>query len=144
MAISQTTCTSFKLELLKAEHDFSSHTFKLALYSSSASLGADTTVYSTTNEITNTSGSAYSAGGKTLTVTSTFPKTSGTTAIVDFDNVSWTSASFTARGALIYNSSASNKAVAVLDFGSDRVASDSDFEIQFPVADATSAIIRIA
>lgn len=144
MAISQTTCTSFKLELLKAEHNFSTHTFKLALYSSSASLGADTTVYSTTNEITNTSGSAYSAGGKTLTVTSTFPKTSGTTAIVDFDNVSWTSASFTARGALIYNSSASNKAVAVLDFGSDRVASDSDFEIQFPVADATSAIIRIA
>jgi hypothetical protein len=86
-------------------------------------LGADTTVYSTANEITNTTGTAYTAGGKPLTVTSTFPKTSGTTAIVDFDNISWTDASFTARGALIYNST---------------------FEIQFPVADATSAIIRIA
>ncbi len=144
MAIIQTTCTSFKLQLLKAEHDFDAHTFKIALYSSTASLGADTTVYSTSNEITNTTGTAYTAGGKPLTVTSTFPKTSGTTAIVDFDNISWTDASFTARGALIYNASASNKAVAVLDFGSDRVASDSTFEIQFPVADATSAIIRIA
>lgn len=144
MAISQTTCTSFKLQLLKAEHDFDAHTFRIALYSSTASLGADTTVYSTANEITNTTGTAYTAGGKPLTVTSTFPKTSGTTAIVDFDNISWTDASFTARGALIYNASASNKAVAVLDFGSDRVASDSTFEIQFPVADATSAIIRIA
>jgi hypothetical protein len=144
MAITQTTCTSFKLELLKAEHNFSSHTFKLALYSSSASLGAGTTVYSTTNEITNTSGTAYTAGGKTISVTATFPKSSGTTAIVDFGDVSWTDASFTARGALIYNSSASNKAVAVLDFGSDRLASSSTFEVKFPVADATSAIIRIA
>jgi hypothetical protein len=92
MAISQTTCTSFKLQLLQAEHDFDAHTFRIALYSSAASLGADTTVYSTSNEITNTSGTAYTAGGKPLTVTSTFPKTSGTTAIVDFDNISWTDA----------------------------------------------------
>ena len=143
MAITQTTCTSFKVELFKAEHDFDSHTFKIALYTSSATLGATTTAYSSTNEITNTSGSAYSAGGKALTVTSTFPKSTGTTALVDFDNVSWTTATFTARGALIYNSSASNKAVAVLDFGSDRSASASTFEIQFPIADASSAILRI-
>ena len=143
MAITQTTCTSFKVELFKAEHDFDSHTFKIALYTSSASLGATTTAYSTSNEITNTSGSAYTAGGATLTVASTFPKSSGTTALVDFDNVSWASATFTARGALIYNSSASNKAVAVLDFGGDRVASNSTFEIQFPIADASSAILRI-
>jgi len=143
MAITQTTCTSFKIELFKGEHDFDSHTFKIALYTSSASLGATTTAYSSTNEITNTSGSAYSPAGKTLTLTSTFPKASGTTAIVDFDNVKWENATFTARGALIYNSSASNKAVAVLDFGSDRSASASTFEIQFPIADASSAILRI-
>lgn len=143
MAISQTTCTSFKVELLKAEHNFETDTFKIALYSDSASLDASTTAYSTDNEITNTSGSAYSAGGKSLTVTSTFPKASGTTAMIDFENVSWTSASFTARGALIYNSSASNKAVAVLDFGSNRVVSDDTFEVQFPVSSATTAVIRI-
>lgn len=144
MAIIQTTCTSFKVELLKAEHDFDTATFKIALYSNAASLGADTTAYSTSNEITNTSGSAYTAGGKNLTVTATFPKSTGTAAIVDFGNVTWANATFTARGALIYNSSASNKAVAVLDFGSDRVANNSSFEVQFPTADATSAIIRIA
>lgn len=144
MAITQTTCTSFKVELLKAEHDFDTDTFKIALYTSSATLGADTTAYSTTNEITNTSGTAYTAGGKNLSLTATFPKSSGTTALVDFGNVTWSNASFTARGALIYNSTASNKAVAVLDFGSDRVASGSTFEVQFPTADATSAVIRIA
>ena len=143
MAITQTTCTSFKVELFKAEHDFDSHTFKIALFTSSASLSASTTAYSTSNEITNTSGSAYTAGGVALTVASTFPKSSGTTAMVDFNNASWTNATFTARGALIYNSSASNKAVAVLDFGSDRSASGSTFEIQFPSAGATSAILRI-
>ena len=144
MAITQTTCTSFKVELLKAEHDFDTDTFKIALYTSSATLGADTTAYSTTNEVTNTSGTAYTAGGKNLSLTATFPKSSGTTALVDFGNVTWSNASFTARGALIYNSTASNKAVAVLDFGSDRVASSSTFEVQFPTADATSAVIRIA
>lgn len=143
MAITQTTCTSFKVELFKAEHDFDVDTFKIALYTSSATLDASTTAYSAVNEITNTAGSAYSATGKPLTVASTFPKSVGTTGLVDFDNVSWTNATFTARGALIYNSSASNKAVAVLDFGSDRSASASTFEIQFPIAGATSAIIRI-
>ena len=144
MAITQTTCTSFKVELFKGEHDFDSHTFKIALYTSSATLGATTTVYSSTNEITNTSGNAYSATGKALTLTSTFPKASGTTALVDFDNVQWTNATFTARGALIYNDTHSSKAaVAVLDFGGDRSASNSTFEIQFPIADASSAILRI-
>lgn len=142
MAITQTTCTSFKKELLEAVHDFTSHTFKIALYTDSADLGAGTTVYSTTNEITNTSGTAYTAGGKALTTIA--PTSSGTVAFVDFENISWTSASFTARGALIYNSSASNKAVAVLDFGSNRVVSDDTFEVQFPVSSATTAIIRIS
>jgi len=141
MAITQATCTSFKQELLEAVHDFTSHVFKIALYSDSATLGAGTTVYSTDNEITNTSGTAYTAGGKALTTIA--PTSSGTVAFVDFDNISWTSASFTARGALIYNSSASNKAVAVLDFGSNRVVSDDTFEVQFPVSSATTAIIRI-
>lgn len=142
MPINQTTCTSFKKELLEAVHDFTSHTFKIALYTDSADLGAGTTVYSTTNEITNTSGTAYTAGGKALTTIA--PTSSGTVAFVDFENISWTSASFTARGALIYNSSASNKAVAVLDFGSNRVVSNDTFEVQFPVSSATTAIIRIS
>ena len=142
MAITQTTCTSFKKELLEAVHNFTSHTFKIALYTDSADLGAGTTVYSATNEITNTSGTAYTAGGKALTTIA--PTSSGTVAFVDFENISWTSASFTARGALIYNSSASNKAVAVLDFGSNRVVSDDTFEVQFPVSSATTAIIRIS
>jgi hypothetical protein len=141
MAITQATCTSFKQELLEAVHDFTSHVFKIALYSDSATLGAGTTVYSTDNEIENTSGTAYTAGGKALTTIA--PTSSGTVAFVDFDNISWTSASFTARGALIYNSSASNKAVAVLDFGSNRVVSDDTFEVQFPVSSATTAVIRI-
>lgn len=142
MAITQTTCTSFKKELLEAVHNFTSHTFKIALYTDSADLGAGTTAYSATNEITNTSGTAYTAGGKALTTIA--PTSSGTVAFVDFENISWTSASFTARGALIYNSSASNKAVAVLDFGSNRVVSDDTFEVQFPVSSATTAIIRIS
>ena len=142
MAITQTTCTSFKKELLEAVHNFTSHTFKIALYTDSADLGAGTTVYSATNEITNTSGTAYTAGGKALTTIA--PTSSGTVSFVDFENISWTSASFTARGALIYNSSASNKAVAVLDFGSNRVVSNDTFEVQFPVSSATTAIIRIS
>lgn len=142
MAITQTTCTSFKKELLEAVHNFTSHTFKIALYTDSADLGAGTTAYSATNEITNTSGTAYTAGGKALTTIA--PTSSGTVAFVDFENISWTSASFTARGALIYNSSASNKAVAVLDFGSNRVVSNDTFEVQFPVSSATTAIIRIS
>ena len=101
-----------------------------------------TTAFSTTNEITNTSGTAYTSGGATLT--SVTPTTSGTTAFCDFDDVSYTSASFTANGALIYNSSQSNKAVCAIAFGSDKTVTSGTFTIQFPTADATDAIIRIA
>ena len=145
MAISSAICTSFKQEILVGTHNFtatSGDTFKIALYTSDASLGAGTTAYSTSNEISNTSGSAYSSGGATLT--SVTPTTSGTTAICDFADVSFTSASFTANGALIYNSSQSNKAVAVIAFGGDKTVSSGTFTIQFPTADASNAIIRIA
>jgi hypothetical protein len=145
MAISSAICTSFKQEILVGTHNFtasSGDTFKIALYTSSASLGAATTAFSTDNEISNTSGSAYSSGGATLT--SVTPTTSGTTAFCDFSDVSFTSASFTANGALIYNSSQSNKAVAVIAFGGDKTVSSGTFTIQFPTADASNAIIRIA
>jgi len=145
MAISSAICTSFKQEILVGTHNFtasSGDTFKIALYTSSASLGAGTTAFSTSNEISNTSGSAYSSGGATLT--SVTPTTSGTTAFCDFADVSFTSASFTANGALIYNSSQSNKAVAVIAFGGDKTVSSGTFTIQFPTADASNAIIRIA
>ena len=145
MAISSAICTSFKQEILVGTHNFtasSGDTFKIALYTSDASLGASTTAYSTSNEISNTSGSAYTAGGATLT--SVTPTTSGTTALCDFADVSYTSASFTANGALIYNSSQSNKAVAVIAFGGDKTVSSGTFTIQFPTADASNAIIRIA
>jgi len=145
MAITSAICTSFKQEILVGTHNFtasSGNTFKIALYTSDASLGAATTAFSSSNEISNTSGSAYSSGGATLTsVTST---TSGTTAFCDFADVSFTSASFTANGALIYNSSQSNKAVAVIAFGGDKTVSSGTFTIQFPTADASNAIIRIA
>lgn len=142
MAITSATCTSFKQEILVATHNFTAatgHTFKIALYTSSATLGASTTAYSATNEV---SGTGYSAGGNTLT--SVTPTTSGTTAYCDFADTTWASSTITARGALIYNSSASNKAVCVLDFGSDRTSTAGDFTITFPTADATNAIIRIA
>ena len=145
MAISSAICTSFKQEILVGTHNFtasSGDTFKIALYTSSASLGAGTTAFSSSNEISNTSGSAYSSGGATLT--SVTPTTSGTTAFCDFADVSFTSASFTANGALIYNSSQSNKAVAVIAFGGDKTVSSGTFTIQFPTADASNAIIRIA
>ena len=145
MAISSAICTSFKQEILVGTHNFtasSGDTFKIALYTSSASLGAATTAFSTDNEISYTSGSAYSSGGATLT--SVTPTTSGTTAFCDFSDVSFTSASFTANGALIYNSSQSNKAVAVIAFGGDKTVSSGTFTIQFPTADASNAIIRIA
>jgi hypothetical protein len=145
MAISSAICTSFKQEILVGTHNFtasSGDTFKIALYTSSASLGAGTTAFATDNEISNTSGSAYSSGGATLT--SVTPTTSGTTAFCDFADVSFTSASFTANGALIYNSSQSNKAVAVIAFGGDKTVSSGTFTIQFPTADASNAIIRIA
>ena len=145
MAITSAICTSFKQEILVGTHNFtasSGDTFKIALYTSSATLGAGTTAFSDTNDISNTSGSAYSSGGATLT--SVTPTTSGTTAFCDFADVSFTSASFTANGALIYNDDQSDKAVAVIAFGGDKTVSSGTFTIQFPTADASNAIIRIA
>lgn len=139
MAITQALCTSFKTEILGGTHDLDTDVLKIALYTSSATLDATTTEYSTTNEV---SGTGYTAGGETLSganITS-----SGTTAFVDFSDVTWTSSTITARGALIYNSSKSNKAVAVLNFGSDKSSSNGNFVISFPTADASNAIIRIA
>ena len=145
MAITSAICTSFKVELLKGVHNFTAttgNTFKIALYDSDATLGASTTAFSTSEEITNTSGSAYTSGGATLT--SVTPVASSTTAVCDFADVSYTSASFTANGALIYNSSDSNAAVCAIAFGSDKTATNGTFTIQFPTADATNAIIRLA
>jgi len=145
MAITSAICTSFKVELLKGVHDFTAttgDTFKIALYDSDATLGASTTAFSTSEEITNTSGTAYTSGGATLT--SVTPVASSTTAVCDFDDVSYTSASFTANGALIYNSSETNAAVCAIAFGSDKTATNGTFTIQFPTADATNAIIRLA
>tara|TARA_B110000196_G_C20598924_1_gene409849 strand:+ start:37 stop:465 length:429 start_codon:yes stop_codon:yes gene_type:complete len=142
MAITQAVCTSFKQEILVEGHNFtgSADTFKIALYTSSASLTAATTAYSSSNEVSD-SGS-YSAGGGSLT--SVTPTTSGTTAICDFADISFTSATITARGALIYNSTNSNKAVCVLDFGGDKTSTSGTFTIQFPTADASNAILRLA
>jgi hypothetical protein len=133
-------CTSFKSEALQGVHDFTTDTFKIALYTSSATLSAATTAYSATNEV---SGTGYTAGGETLTVTGGSVSTSGTTAYVDFSDVTWSTATITARGALIYNSSQANKAVAVLDFGSDKTSTAGDFVVTMPTADASNAIIRI-
>lgn len=140
-------CTSFKDQLLEAVHDFRSvggDTFKIALYSSAATLSASTTAYTTSDEVS-ASGS-YSAGGGTLTNIS--PTTSGTTAFTDFDDISFTSATINARGALIYNTTPThtytNPAVAVLDFGGDKISTAGTFTIQFPTASASDAIIRIA
>ena len=144
MAITQAMCTSFKQALLDGEMDFSSdtaQTFKIALFTSSATLGAATTAYSATNEV---SGTGYTAGGNTLTI-STNPTTSGTTAYLDFADTTWSAATITARGALIYKADgATNPAVAVLDFGSDKTSTAGTFTIVFPAATATGAIIRIA
>ena len=150
MAISSAICSSFKQELLQGKHNFSSsggHTFKIALFDSDASLGASTTDYSTSEEITNTSGSAYTAGGATLTRSGV--SLSSTTAFTDFSDVSYTSASFTANGALIYNTttgggSSTTDAVCVIAFGGDKTATNGTFTIQFPTADASSAILRLA
>ena len=137
MAISQAMCTSFKAEILDEQHDLIADTLKIALFTSSASLGAGTTAYSTSNEI---SGTGYSAGGETLT--SKVVTTSGTTAYFDCANPTWTSASFTANGALIYNSTNNDKAIAVLAFGGDFTVAGGTFEIVLPAPGAT-AIIRI-
>jgi hypothetical protein len=137
-------CTSFKKELMTATHNFSAsggNTFKLALYTNSATFTAATTAYTSSNEVSN-SGS-YTAGGGALT--NVTPTTSGTTALTDFADKDFTSATITARGALIYNDSAAgDPTVAVLDFGSDKTSTTGTFTIQFPVADAANAIIRIA
>lgn len=140
MAITQCMVTSFKAEVLQGTHDLDTDVIKLALYTSAATLDASTTVYSSTNEVS-ASGS-YTAGGGTLTGAAI--TTSGTTAIVDFSDITFTSATITARGALIYNSSKSNKAIAVLDFGSDKTSTAGNFTVQFPAATSSDAIIRIA
>ena len=145
MAITSAICNSFKQEVLVGTHNFTAttgHTFKIALFTSSATLGASTTAYSTSNEITNSSGTAYSPGGATLT--SVTPTLDSSTAVCDFNDVSFSSASFTANGALIYNDDQSDKAVAVIAFGGDKTVSSGTFTIQFPAADATNAIIRLA
>ena len=143
MSISQAMCTSFKVALLDAEMDFSANTtqtFKIALYTSSASIDATTTAYTTDNEVVGTN---YVAGGNTLTI-STNPTSTGTTAFLSFATTTWSTATITARGALIYQAGGSTPAVAVLDFGGDKTSTAGDFQITFPTADATNAIIRIA
>jgi hypothetical protein len=143
-AITQAMCTSFKQELFTATHNFAASggdVFKIALYTNAASLGASTTVYSSSNEVA--SGAGYTTGGFTLT--NVDPTTSGTTAMCTFGvNPSWTSASFTCRGALIYNTSKSNKAVAVLDFGGDQTVSAGTFTINLPAVGPTTALLRLA
>ncbi len=143
MAITTAMCTSFKKELMEAKHNFlasGGNTFNLALYTSSASLGAGTTAYTTSNEV---SGTGYTAKGAALTNIN--PTTSSTTAFTDFADLTFSSSSITARGALIFNDTASgDPAVCALDFGGDKTSSSGDFTIQFPTADASNAIIRIA
>jgi hypothetical protein len=140
-------CTSFKDQILEAVHDFRSSggdTFKIALYSSAATLDATTTAYTSSNEVANSG--TYTAGGGTLT--NVAPATSGTTAFTDFADISFTSATINARGALIYNTTPThtftNPSVAVLDFGGDKISTSGTFTIQFPTADASNAIIRIS
>ena len=151
MAIAQAMCTSFKQELLVGTHNFtnsSGNTFKLALYaegsggksSTTATLGATTTAFTTTGEVA--SSGTYATGGGSLT--NVTPTTSGTTAFTDFDDLSFTTATITAMGALIYNDTNSDKAVCVLDFTSNKTSTSGTFTIQFPTADASNAIIRIA
>ena len=147
MAITTAMCSSFKQELLQGKHDFDSaggHTFKMALYTSSATLGAATTDYTASNEV---SGTGYTATGQAIA--SNGVTLSGTTAFVDFADETWTSATITARGALIYNTttdggSGTTDAVCALDFGGDKTSTNGDFVVQFPTADASNAIIRIA
>ena len=146
MAITSAVCNTFKTEILTAVHNFTASTgdtFNLALYTSTASLGAATTAYASTNEITNTSGTSYSAKGKALT--SVTPVLSSSTAVCDFADVSWTSASFTANGCLIFNDDAAgDPAVCAIAFGGDKTVSSGTFTIQFPAASAGTAIIGIA
>ena len=137
MSIAQTLTTSFKQQLLQAVHDFSTDTFYMALYTANADLGATTTVYTISGEI---SGTGYTAAGQVMTGVSV--SVTDTTAFVNFTNVVWTTGAFTARGALIYNTSKGNKSVAVLDFGADKTTTTS-FTVEMPTNSATSALIRL-
>ena len=139
MAITQAFCTSAKTDFLGGVIDLDTDTIKIALYTSAATLSAATTAYTTSDEVV---GTGYVAGGNTLTGATI--SSSGTTAFVDFNDTTWATATITARGALIYDSSVSNKAIAVLDFGADKTSTAGNFTVQFPTADATNAIIRIA
>ncbi len=142
MAITTAMCTSYKPELMQALHDHTASTgdtFKMALYTSSATLGASTTAYSATNEV---SGTGYTAGG--INLTNITPTSSGTTGYADFADAVFSAVSVTARGSLIYNSTNGNRAVIVNDFSEDKTASGGDFTVTFPVADASNAIIRLA
>jgi hypothetical protein len=142
MAITQALCTSFKEELMLGDHDLDTDSLKIALYTSSASLDATTTAYTTDDEVTGTN---YSAGGVALNNASV--TVDGTTAILDFDDAVFANVSITARGAVIYNTSSAintNAAIAVLDFGADKTATDGDFTVIFPAAAASTAIVRIA
>lgn len=142
MAITQGMCSSFKEELLEGVHNLLGDQIYIALYTSAATLSAATTIYTTANEVISSGGTPYVAGGQVLLGTTV--ALSGTTAIVDFTDAVFPAVTMTARGALIYNVSAGNKAIAVLDFGSDKTSTLGDFTIVFPVADAANAIIRIA
>lgn len=136
--ITQTQTTSFKAELYEGIHDLLTDTIKIALYTALADLGADTTVYTTDNEVT---GTGYVAGGNTLTGATV--QTSGSTVYVSFSNTSWANASFTCRGALLYNASKANRSVAVLNFGNDKIVTNQTFTIEFPANTANSAVIRM-
>jgi hypothetical protein len=149
MSIQQTATTSFKVELLQAIHNFgptTPNTFKVALYTAASNIGPTTTVYTTTGEVPN--GGGYSTGGNTLTIsvspTSGNNSSSVPTAYISFNNSTWTNATFTCRGALVYNVTQGNKSVAVLDFGSDKTVNNDTFQIIFPTPDANSAIVRIS
>jgi hypothetical protein len=149
MSIQQTATTSFKVELLQAIHNFgptTPNTFKVALYTAASNIGPTTTIYTTIGEVP--SGGGYTTGGNTLTIsvspTSGNNSSSVPTAYISFNNSTWTNATFTARGALVYNVTQGNKSVAVLDFGSDKTVSNDTFQIIFPTPDANSAIVRIS
>lgn len=139
MAIAQALCSSFKQQILLGEHDLETDVLKIALYTSAADLTAATTVYSASNEVV---GAGYVAGGNSLTGVTV--SLTGTTAFVDFADTTWVNSTITARAALIYNDSKANKAIAVLDFGSDKTTTATNFTVQFPANNASSALVRIA
>lgn len=138
MAITSAVCNSFKQELLGGIHDLDTDVIKMALYTSAATLGASTTAYTTSDEVV---GAGYTAGGNTLSGATI--SLDGSVAIVDFSDTTWSSATITARGALIYNSSKSNRAIAAIDFGGDKISTNGSFVVQLPAANGTNAIIRI-